>query len=206
MNGDIILKKVKLAPSEVASMVDTMDFGALDAVELKSLYEFMPTDEEAKGLTTYLSNAPSRDDAVADLTPCEQYMVAMTDLKDSDKKFQSIIFLAEFQNKMSELKWDVDHLSAACHQLRTSKRFQTLLAMILRLVNRINTGGEGGANADGFTLDSLTKLSEVSLIFLCSSCSTFSCIVHYSHTHFILRLSFHRPRHSITKQLFYITL
>ena len=35
--------------------------------------------------------------------------------------------------------------------------------MILVLVNKINTGGEGGAIADGFTLDSLTKLSEVSI-------------------------------------------
>ena len=166
MNGDIILRKVKLAPSQVASMVDNMDCGKLDPVELKSLYEFMPTDEEMKALTTYLSNSKSRDEAVEEMTPCEQYMVAMKDLKDSEKKFQCIIFLAEFKNKMAELKWDVDALSTACEELKTSKRFQTLLAMILLLVNQINTGGEGGATADGFTLDSLSKLSEVS--FTCS--------------------------------------
>jgi len=61
---------------------------------------------------------------------------------------------------MNELKWDVDHLGAACQELRASKRFHTLLAMILELVNEINTGGEGGASAVGFTLESLTKLSE----------------------------------------------
>ena len=169
MNGDIILKKFKLSPSQVASMVDCMDCGRLDAVELKSLFEFLPTDEESKGLTEYLANSKSRNDAVAEMTPCEQYMVAMKDLKDCEKKFQSIIFLAEFKSKMNDLKWDVDHLGAACEELKTSKRFQTLLAMILELVNKINTGDEGGATAAGFTLDSLTKLSEVSfdaLIFL----------------------------------------
>ena len=33
--------------------------------------------------------------------------------------------------------------------------------MILLLVNRINTGDDGGAIADGFTLDTLAKLNEV---------------------------------------------
>ena len=170
MNGDIILRKVKLAPGDVASMVDCMDCGRLDPVELKSLYEYMPTDEEMQGLTAYLANAKdaeARDEAINLMTPCEQYMVAMKDLKDSEKKFQSIIFLAEFKNKMDELKYDVDHLDAACEELRTSKRFQTLLAMILTLVNKINTGDEGGALADGFTLDSLPKLSEVNTYSLC---------------------------------------
>lgn len=163
MNGDIILRKIKMNAEQVATMVDNMDSSRLDAVELKSLYEFMPNDEESKGLTAYLEGQESRDEAIAEMTPCEQYMVAMKDLVDSEKKFQSIIFLAEFQNKMSELKWDVDHLVAACEELRTSKRFQTLLAMILILVNKINTGEEGGPTASGFTLDSLVKLSEVSV-------------------------------------------
>lgn len=163
MNGDIILKKIKLAPSQVVSLIDNMDAGKLDSVELKSLYEFMPTDEEIKGLTEYLASAESRNDEIASMTPCEQYMVAMKDLKDSEKKFQCVIFLAEFQSKMNELKWDVDHLSAACEELKTSKRFHSLLAMILDLVNQINTGGETGKTCDGFTLDSLSKLSEVSL-------------------------------------------
>ena len=75
MNGDIILRKVKLAPSQVASMIDNMDAGQLDAVELKSLYEFMPTDEESKGLTEYLAGVQSCNDGVAEMMPCKQYMV-----------------------------------------------------------------------------------------------------------------------------------
>jgi len=162
MNGDIILKKVKLSPTEVATLVENMDTGTLDAAELKSLYEFMPTDEEIKGLTAYLESSRDKTEEIRYMTPCEQYMVAMKDLKDSDKKFQCIIFLSQFGNKMKELKWDVDHLSAACKQLRTSKRFSTLLKMILTLVNKINTGEDGGAIADGFTLNTLVKLNEVS--------------------------------------------
>jgi len=160
MNGDIILRKVKLSPTEVATLIENMDTGTLDAVELKSLYEFMPTDEEIKSLTAYLESSKDKTAEIRYMTPCEQYMVAMKDLKDSDKKFQCIIFLSEFGHKMKELKYDVDHLSAACEQLRSSKRFRTLLQTILILVNKINTGEEGGAIADGFTLDTLAKLNE----------------------------------------------
>ena len=84
------------------------------------------------------------------------------DVKDSEKKFLCIIFFSEFQIKMAELKYDVDHLCAACEELRKSKRFSELLAVILLLVNDIN-GVEGGTT--GFTLDSLSKLSEVSVLF-----------------------------------------
>lgn len=184
MNGDIILRKVKLSPNEVATLVENMDAGSLDAVELKSLYEFMPTDEEIKALTAYLESSKDKTEEISYMTPCEQYMVAMKDLKDSDKKFQCIIFLSEFSHKLKELKWDVDHLSAACEQLKTSKRFRTLLKMILLLVNRINTGDDGGAIADGFTLDTLAKLNEVGndyLLPLNSIGMTLSRI--YSHLH-----------------------
>ncbi|KAL7538804.1 hypothetical protein ACHAXR_008805 [Thalassiosira sp. AJA248-18] len=160
-NGDIILKKIKVAPEEVASMIDSMDCGSLDPTALKSLYEFMPTDEERKGLADYLENCKCpRDEAVADLTPCEKFMVAMTALSDGDKKFHGMIFLAEFQSKITELKSNVDHVVTACDELQTSKRFKALLAIILKLVNRINNGSGGGAIVDGFTLDSLSKLSE----------------------------------------------
>lgn len=161
MNGDIILRKVKLSPIEVATLIENMDVGSLDAVELKSLYEFMPTDEEMKALTSYLESSKDKEEEISYMTPCEQYMVAMKDLKDSDKKFQCIIFLSDFGNKLKELKWDVDHLKAACEQLKSSTRFRSLLKMILILVNKINTGDEGGAIADGFTLETLAKLNEV---------------------------------------------
>lgn len=70
---------------------------------------------------------------------------------------------------MAELKHDVDNLCAACEELRSSKRFAGLLAVILVLGNDIN-GVEGGATVDGFTLDSLSKLSEVGLIFMAHHC------------------------------------
>lgn len=165
MNGDIILRKLKLAPDQVASMVENLDCSQLDSGELRTLYEFLPTEEERKGLTRYLENSKLQPTSVVDLTPCEQFMLAMHDLEDSEKKLQSMIFISEFQGKMAELKWDIDHLSAACEELRTSTRFKMLLAMILMIVNKINSSDEDDETiAHGFSLDSLAKLCEVSAI------------------------------------------
>ena len=163
MNGDIILRKLKLTPAQVASMVENLDCSQLDSVELRTLYDFMPTEEERKNLTIYLENS-SQTNSIVELTPCEQFMVAMKDLKDSEKKLQSMIFTSEFQAKMAELKWDVHHLSAACEELRTSERFKMLLAMTLMLVNKINSSDEDETSvAHGFSLDALSKLDEVSV-------------------------------------------
>ncbi len=71
------MRKLKLLPLQVASMVDDMECGGMDPQELKSLYEFIPTREETEGLRLYLKNSKSRAEALATLTPCEQYMVAM---------------------------------------------------------------------------------------------------------------------------------
>ena len=164
MNGDILLRKVKLTAFEVATMVEHMDPGVLDPTELRSMYEFMPNDEEKQGLTAYMNSqkGKSREEAMEELTPCEQYMVAMNDLKDSERKFQGMIFMAEFPSKLSDIKYEVDNLIAACAELNDSERFQTLLAMVLVLVNKINIGDEDPNNkkAQGFTLESLSKLSE----------------------------------------------
>lgn len=166
MNGDIILRKLKMLPAQVAAMIQHMnvDFDRVDAAMLGSLLELLPTDEEAAGLASYLASTKSRDDALSEMTPCEQYMVAMKDVNDSEKRFRCIIFMAEFKQKMKDMKWDIDNLGNACEELKSSKRLQSLLAIVLKLVNEINTGGQGNMAA-GFTLDTLSKLSEVSLLY-----------------------------------------
>ena len=196
MNGDIILRKVKYSPLELSAMVEHLDCGRMDSHELKSLYEYLPTKEETKRIRAYLMKSKSQNDAVADLTPTEQYMLALLNVVDYEKKFLCLIFLSEYQIKMTELKYDVDQLRAACKELKTSKTFPELLAFILRLVNEINYGVEGCATVEGFTMDSLSKLSEVSRSFASVPRTFFYC--DYSHDHFIVTIHYRR-RHLTTR-------
>lgn len=117
------------------------------------------------------------------------------DVKDSERKLICMRFFSEFQIKMAELKQDVDHLCAACEELRSSKRFAELLAVILVLGNDIN-GVDGGATVDGFTVDSLSRLSEVGLV----SMSHHRFLPGSSHMHMALLSC--RQRHLTTKHQF----
>jgi hypothetical protein len=193
MNGDIILRKVKYSPLELSAMVEHLDAGRMDSQELRSLYEYLPTKEETVGIRAYLMKSKSHNDAIADLTPTEQYMVALLKVVDYENKFLCLIFLSEFQIKMAELKYDVDQLRAACKELRTSKSFSELLAFILRLVNEINYGVDGCATVEGFTLDSLSKLSEVSINIFLFPAPSLSCFTSLT-TNSLLRIH-NRRRH-----------
>ena len=198
MNGDIILRKVKYSPLELSAMVEHLDAGRMDSQELKTLYEYLPTKEETVGIRAYLMKSKSHNDAIADLTPTEQYMVALLKVVDYDSKFLCLIFLSEFQIKMAELKYDVDQLRAACKELRTSKSFSELLAFILRLVNEINYGVDGCASVEGFTLDSLSKLSEVSIYILFCSQHLLYLASLLLRPHSLLRIH-NRRRHLTTR-------
>ena len=141
--------------------------GKFDSTQLKALKEFLPTDEEASGLQLYLKQASKGSDgnldpkAMADLCPCEQYMVAMMEVPDASAKFDCLLFETQFQSRMDEINDAINSLKKACYDVRESIRLRKMMAMILTLVNQINTGGSGHLAA-GFTLDALLKLDEVS--------------------------------------------
>lgn len=140
-------------------------YGKFDGTQLKALSEFLPNDDERKGLNAYLLNASknesSRQDAIDALCPCEKYMVAMMDVPDAREKFKCMIFQFQFRSRISEIQELVQILSKACYDVKHSSRLRKLVAIILTIVNQINTGGVGNADA-GFTLDALLKLNEVS--------------------------------------------
>jgi Formin Homology 2 Domain len=97
----------------------------------------------------------------ADLSETEKYMVTLMDVPEASSKLEALLFRCVFTNRFQDVTDAVKTLNAACDELRSSERLRKLMAMILTVVNQINTGGEGNA-ALGFTLDALLKLNEVS--------------------------------------------
>jgi hypothetical protein len=142
--------------------------GKFDATQLKALKEYLPTDEESAGLKLYIKNAKTREgkgegklsEAMADLCACEKYMVAMMEVPDAADKFDCMLFEIQFESRMEEANVSIETLNKACTDVRESTRLRKLIAMILTLVNQINTGGSGNLAA-GFSLDALLKLDEV---------------------------------------------
>ena len=141
------------------------DSGNFDDTQLKALLEFLPSQEERAAIQQYVKSASSTEEskqaAINDFCACEKYMYAMMKVEIADKKFECMLFKYQFDHKLGELMEGVTTLINACEETQKSVRLRKLMAMILMLGNQINTGGTGRM-AQGFTLDALLKLDEVS--------------------------------------------
>ena len=98
-----------------------------------------------------------------DLSETEKYMVTLMKVPDAEAKLHTMEFRNGFKNRFADMTAAVRTLNSACEELRLSEKFRKLMAIILTIVNQINTGGEGNL-AMGFTLDALLKLNEVSVM------------------------------------------
>ena len=104
-----------------------------------------------------------RDKLYAALSETEKYMVTMMNVNDASSKFDALFFRSVFKVRFGDITDAIRTLNAACDELRSSQKLRKLMAIILTVVNQINTGGEGKM-AMGFTLDALLKLNEVRLM------------------------------------------
>lgn len=140
------------------------EHGKLDSTQLAALKDFLPTVDERNGLTAYMKKYERSEEtkkvAYADLSECEKYMYTMMDVKDASSKFDCMLFRSQFKVHYDELLDSVQIVDMACSEVRSSERLQQIIALILTLVNEINTGGDG-KGAAGFSLDALLKLDEV---------------------------------------------
>ena len=175
------------------------DSGEFDSTQLSALKEFLPNDDERKALQAYMKKGEASPQAAAEalshLSECEKYMVAMMKVDNAASKFDCMLFRVQFKGRIDEIIEGINIVNKACEEVRSSDRLRKMMAMILTLVNQINTGGDGNL-AVGFSLDALLKLNEVRLYVLriCGKCAT-------SHTLDLKR----RQRHSI-KRLAYFSI
>lgn len=146
-------------------MLYVRDHGKIDATSLKGLKECLPTADEKIGILSYMKQAGDSDEKrqqlYADLSDCEKYMLTMIDVPHAAEKFDCLLFRAQFRSRFDELVDCIHTVEKACDEVRNSEKLRQIMAMILTVVNQINTGGEG-KEAAGFTLDALLKLNNVS--------------------------------------------
>lgn len=81
-------------------------------------------------------------------------MLEMLRLPDASKRIKCMIFQQLFQNRVTDIRGNLDKISEACNDVKISDRFRKVLKAILKVGNELNDG----ANQAAFTLDSLLKL------------------------------------------------
>ena len=133
---------------------------------MMALKEYLPTSEEIAGLEAYMGKCKTEEEttkAYAGLSECEKYMWTVKRVENAGSKFDCMLFKAQFRTRVEELVASMRVIEKACDEVKTSESLHKVLAMILTLVNTINTGdeGQGKGVAHGFNLDALLKLNEV---------------------------------------------
>uniref|UniRef100_A0A7S4VZR6 FH2 domain-containing protein n=1 Tax=Ditylum brightwellii TaxID=49249 RepID=A0A7S4VZR6_9STRA len=164
MNGSILLAKFKNKDfNGLAENVDHLDCMDMGETELCALRQLLPTKDESLALQSYLPapGAPTdaMESAISKLGNCEKYMVAMLNVANVSRKFDCLLYRAQFDGRVEELTKEINSLQVACSSVRECDKLQRLLVYALRLGNQLNTG-DSGNTAAAITLDSLLKLHE----------------------------------------------
>jgi hypothetical protein len=153
MNGAIALARVRVAFNEIASALKSLRGAAFTIDQLITLAEFLPTDEEAAALSNYLRGTGD----VARLGETDRFMIQMMGVPDSAERFRCLVTQKRFSTVRNELNADVKIIQRACDDVKCSLRLKKLLAVVLKLGNKLNVGAK---QVNAFTLDSLIKLKD----------------------------------------------
>merc|ERR1719259_262311 len=118
---------------------------------LESLIQYVPAPDQLNELKEFESEYDN-------LAEAEQFSISISGIKRLVPRLKSLLF----QQRYSELKQDIKpHIvaaTAACDEVRKSKKFAKILEIILLIGNIMNTGSKN-AQSIGFDISYLTKLN-----------------------------------------------
>jgi hypothetical protein len=119
--------------------------------KLLNLQLLMPDDQEIHKVKQFSGD-------ISTLRNAEKFFIAMSKIDRVNAKLEVIIFKTSFRDQIVETKERIAVISSACWQVMNSTKFTAMLDKCLQVGNFMNAGSYKGS-AQGFTLDSLLKLT-----------------------------------------------
>ncbi|XP_015602192.1 protein diaphanous isoform X3 [Cephus cinctus] len=118
---------------------------------LQGLLQYLPPPDQLTKLQTY-------KEQYEDLTEAEQFCVTISTIKRLQPRLKSLSFMLRYEELVQDVKPDIVAGTAACEEVKSSKKFAKILELILLLGNYMNSGSKNG-EAFGFEISFLTKLT-----------------------------------------------
>ncbi|KAL0116688.1 hypothetical protein PUN28_009956 [Cardiocondyla obscurior] len=118
---------------------------------LQGLIQYLPPPDQLLKLQMY-------KDQYDDLTEAEQFCVTISTIKRLLPRLRSLSFMLRYEELVQDIKPDIVAATAACEEVKSSKKFARILELILLLGNYMNSGSKNG-QAFGFEISFLTKLT-----------------------------------------------
>lgn len=118
---------------------------------LQQLIQYLPPPEQIKRLQDIRSKGE-------DLSSVEQFVATIGEIKRLGPRLHSLNFKLCLSDMIQDIKPDIVAGTAACEEVKNSKKFAKILELILLMGNYMNSGSRN-EQAFGFEISFLTKLT-----------------------------------------------
>ncbi|KAJ3087483.1 Dishevelled associated activator of morphogenesis 2 [Physocladia obscura] len=152
---DIMLRAIKMPPSEIARAVENCDLSTLKQFIVSELLKFVPTEDEISILKQYTNDTV---DSEIFLAPAEKFFLETSRIAHYEQKLRAMYFQSSFEELLDDAENMISWLKRATWDVRDSKKLKELLKVVLALGNYMNGGQRGGAY--GFKLNTILKLGD----------------------------------------------
>jgi len=154
-NISIMLNKFPVKSyMEIHDAIQKMDDKKLNVDLIHLLSSFAPNSTEMEKLKPHVQDPP------ANLGNPEKFYLVLMKIPSIETRLILWEFKLSFKQKFTEIKEKEVQLSSACHELRNSDKFTSVLEIILYIGNFLNCNSSRGG-AWGFKLDTLSRLAEL---------------------------------------------
>jgi len=150
-NVGIAIARIKIPYSDIRKAIESMDDKVLTLTQLQVLQDLLPSKEDAEKLASFKGD---RDK----LGVAEKFFIEIIKIKRCKAKIDALVYQMQFPDTLQDMRVVIRKAEKASDDVRISDKLVKILKFVLKIGNQLN-GGDGN-QIRGFSLDSLSKLSQ----------------------------------------------
>ena len=140
---------------ELRKCILRCDTNVLTENLLQSLIQYIPAPDQLNRLKEYEKDYDN-------LAEAEQFAISISGIKRLVPRLKSLMFQQRYPELVQDCKPHIVAATAACEEVKKSKKFAKILEIILLMGNIMNTGSKN-AQSVGFDISYLPKVIKLSL-------------------------------------------
>ncbi|OQR72382.1 hypothetical protein BIW11_10421, partial [Tropilaelaps mercedesae] len=156
LNFMIMQGSLKMSAEDIKTCLLEVDESRLHDSMIQQLIKYMPTQDA-------LNKLINLKDDVSELHDAEQFALSVGSIKRLHPRLNSISFKLRFQEMVSDIKPMVVGATAACEEIKSSKKFAKILEIVLLCGNILNTGTRN-AQSIGFDISFLPSMANTKAV------------------------------------------
>uniref|UniRef100_U5EVY0 Putative neuron projection morphoproteinsis n=1 Tax=Corethrella appendiculata TaxID=1370023 RepID=U5EVY0_9DIPT len=166
-NIAISRRKLEMPAEMVIKAINNLDLKSLSLENVELLQKMIPTEQEIKAYKEYIIEKKDLNL----LTEEDKFMLQLTKIERISSKLSIMNYIGNFVDSLHLISPQINAIISASSSVKSSKKFRSLLEVILAFGNYLNSSKRGPAY--GFKLQSLDTLLDT------KSTDKRICLLHY---------------------------